>query len=438
MRAYAVLQRAMIVLLCVALLANMPASQPAHAAGSRSVVPAGDDSSDRLNPATDAGDAGGCKGSQGNLLLSDQRSLSRVDRCDIGTLEMQPIEFSTKEADRSFVPPGGPLTYTVVLSNPAATIMADVRLTDALPAALTYVSGSLTAPSGSYGHHSGVITWTGSISASQAVTVVFGTRVNQTALVGTIVTNSAIISGGGEVVTRTASVLVKPYEVFMPCVALGFCPPFFDDFHNPESGWYVGEDAYARSEYLDGEYRVLTKKAGYLYLYPAPACDRLNYTVEVDARWPGRPGASYGLVFGISGDFEQYYFFDVNTEYPWFRLYRRGPGGFTAIITPVASPAIHMGNASNHIKVTRNGSSITLELNGTTLGTWSEGTITGPTGVGVMSMPYSNVPVSDARFDNFSFVGLSSAGASGTQNVAEEAARPGVASRSRYTKELQP
>ena len=50
-------------------------------------------------------------------------------------------------------------------------------------------------------------------------------------------------------------------------------------------------------------------------------------------------------------------------------------------------------------------------MNGTTLGTWYDGAITGSTWVGLMSSPYGDVPVSDARFDNFSVTTLQATGA---------------------------
>ena len=170
-------------------------------------------------------------------------------------------------------------------------------------------------------------------------------------------------------------------------------------------------DSFVRSEYPNGEYRILTKRAGYFYLFRAPTCNRLKYTVEVDARWVGTPDASYDLVFGITSGFEQYYLFDINTDYRKFDLVRRDAGGFTQIVGPTYSAAINGGTASNHLKVTRNGDQITLEVNGTVLGTWSDGTIGGRTGAGLVTNPYSGNPTSDARFDNFSMASLPGSGA---------------------------
>ncbi len=191
-------------------------------------------------------------------------------------------------------------------------------------------------------------------------------------------------------------------QVFLPAAGRSFCADFFDDFSDPTSGWPVGEDGYVRSEYLNGEYRILTKQAGYLYLFKAPTCGRQDYVVEVDVRWVGSPGSSYGLVFGITANFDQYYLFDMNTDYRQFRLLRRDSGGFTAIVPPTGSMAINGGTANNHLRVTRNGGQMTLEVNGVVLGIWNDSAVVGATGAGIVSSPYSSNPSSDARFDNFS------------------------------------
>ncbi len=195
-------------------------------------------------------------------------------------------------------------------------------------------------------------------------------------------------------------------QAFLPASVRNFCPDFSDDFRNPASGWPVGEDDLVRVEYLDGEYRILSKNGEYIYIFRSPSCDRESYVVEVDARWVGTPGLSYGIVFGITPDFSQYYLFDVSADFGDFLLARRDPGGFTLVVPPTSSSAIQGGGASNHLKVTRSGGQITLEVNGTVLGAWYDGAIAGPTGAGIFSNPYLDLPISDARFDNFAIVSL--------------------------------
>jgi hypothetical protein len=200
--------------------------------------------------------------------------------------------------------------------------------------------------------------------------------------------------------------------VFLPCVTRNHCPDFFDDFGNPASGWDVVDDSFVSSEYRNGEYRILSKQAGYFYLFRAPTCNRQNYTVEVDARWAGTPGSGYGLIFGLSSDFSQYFLFDINTDYEKFRLLRRDTSGFTVVVPVTDAPAISGGTASNHLGVTRNGDQIILEVNGTVLGTWTDAAIGSLTGAGLASSPYGDSPVSDARFDNFSMASLPGSGSS--------------------------
>ncbi len=212
-------------------------------------------------------------------------------------------------------------------------------------------------------------------------------------------------------------------QVFLPLSARDFCVDFFDDFSDPTSGWDVVDDAFHRSEYLDGEFRILSKQSGYFYLFTAPTCSRQNYVVEVDARWSGTPGYSYGLIFGVLSDFSQFYLFDINTDSQQFRILRRDPGEFITLVPFTSSFAINGGTATNHLKVMRNGDQITLEVNGVVLGTWTDGTIMGSTFVGIISSPYYETPISDARFDNFS-VSVLPGGSAGAQELGAAATEP--------------
>jgi hypothetical protein len=96
----------------------------------------------------------------------------------------------------------------------------------------------------------------------------------------------------------------------------------------------------------------------------------------------------------------------VSTDYRNFALYRFDDG--YVIVPPTQSPAVNGGTASNHLKVTRNGYQITLEINGEVLGTWTDGKFTGLTGVGFLVNPYLGEPISDVRYDNFSVTSLPS------------------------------
>jgi len=325
------------------------------------------------------------------------------------------------------MPVGQPLTYTIVVSNTGPLLATGVTLNDVLSSGVVYgsASSSCAFSGGIISCNLGEL----AVAASRTLTIAV------TPIMDGIITNTvSVVADQPDPTplnnTATESTAVYLYYLYVPLVARDYCPDFFDDFSNPSSGWSVGEDEYVRVEYLSGEYRVLSKNGDYIYLFRAPACARQNYTVEMDARWVGGTGDSYGLLFGITGNFSQYYMFDMNTDYQMFRLYRRGPSGFTQVVPVTYASAIRSGTSSNHLKVTRNGSQITLAVNGTTLGTWYDGAITGQTWVGLMSSPYSDVPVSDARFDNFSVTTLQATGAAvetGSQDsVTAQANGPAV------------
>lgn len=244
-----------------------------------------------------------------------------------------------------------------------------------------------------------------------------------------IYTLTATYAGEGSFLPSSASEqhTVDLRRVHLPLLLqkLFLCSDFFDDFSDPNSGWYTGEDSEGRFEYLNGEYRVLVKPADFYWLLGAPACDQINYSVEVDARWAGNSGTSYGLVFGIQGDFEQFYSFEVNTDYQEYALYRYDSTGWTELVPWTGAAAvINPGAQTNHLKAIRNGNDITLEINGTILGTWSDGAITGDSGTGLIVSSYSDLANADAHFDNFRVTGLGSSLTEGTGSLEGDVQQP--------------
>ncbi|MBI2954328.1 MAG: tandem-95 repeat protein, partial [Chloroflexi bacterium] len=110
---------------------------------------------------------------------------------------------STKTASTATPVAGYPLTYTVVLSNTGAGDAIGARLTDTIPAELTYATGTLaaTSPTATYITESKQVRWTGNISAGQSVTVTYRATVNYPVVTGTLATNVAYIDDGNLVVT---------------------------------------------------------------------------------------------------------------------------------------------------------------------------------------------------------------------------------------------
>jgi hypothetical protein len=198
------------------------------------------------------------------------------------------------------------------------------------------------------------------------------------------------------------------------------CTDFYDDFSDPSSGWYTGENNEGKFEYLNGEYSVLVKPENYYWLLGAPTCDQLSYTVEVDARWAGNTGASYGLIFAIQGNYERFYSLEVNSDFQEFALYRYESENWSTINPWSYSPAIHPGAETNHIKVTYIDGKIIPEINGTSLGQWSLYLTEGASGSGLIVSSYSDLEEAEARFDNYAMTWLGST-VSASAAGAEEA-----------------
>ena len=211
------------------------------------------------SPAINAGNPAGCTDQLGNPLTADQRGKPRVGRCDVGAYELQPLGFSTKLADRQISHHGEAISYTITLDNPGAAEITGVQLSDALPAHLGYVNGSLSASKGQAAYQNGVISWNGTLSAEEQVQVVFTATVDNLAPLNQPITNTAEIQGGGEVFLRDAAVLVESYQIALPVILRPCLPLYSDNFSNPASGWFVGDDGDYRYEYLNGEYRILVR-----------------------------------------------------------------------------------------------------------------------------------------------------------------------------------
>jgi hypothetical protein len=225
------------------------------------------------------------------------------------------------------------------------------------------------------------------------------------------------------------------HQSFVPLISNQFCSDFFDDFSDPNSGWPVGEDDYVFAAYNSGEYQVRSKSSRYLYLFGSPDCERDDFVTRVDARWEGKPGLAYGLIFDISGDFENYYLFAVNTEYQFFWLEYRSPGGWEMLIDPLETNIIHKDQDQNQLKVIRDGDKIGLEINGRIVREIWDGRISGPGGTGVFTVPYDDRAFSDARFDNFVSQAL------GNDGLSLPTARPygfTLETRSSLSQELAP
>jgi len=209
---------------------------------------------------------------------------------------------------------------------------------------------------------------------------------------------SPVISGGGEIVTRTATVNVPLAKIFLPLVTRDYCSPFSDNFSNPASGWPIADDGQVRYEYLSGVYRMLVRPTDYLAgARPGVKCS--DYTVAVDVRNATGTDGTYGLIYGLSDDWQQFYTFEIAPDGSYY-LWRYDGNGNWTLLQSGYSPSINTGTGANRLKIERVGAQIKAYANDQLLTTLSDSTYTGVRHVGLFVTSYSQ-PNVDARFDNF-------------------------------------
>jgi uncharacterized repeat protein (TIGR01451 family) len=384
------------------------------------------------SPAINAGNPTGCTDNLGNPLPFDQRGMPRVARCDIGAYEAGLA--ATKQVNGAFSP-GGLVTYTITISNEEGiTNLTNVLVTDTSPTYHTYVPGSFSATNGIGGESSGVITWNGMVFTYTDTCITFGATISD-APKGIVITNTAVISSGGVEITRQASFDTFAY-IYLPIIFRNYCPPgpYADDFSDPGSGWPIDDTGDTLYEYLNGEYRILLRNANW-WAGARPGFKASNYIVAVDVRrTTGGITGSYGLIFGLSDDWSQFYSFEIapHSIPPAhnYIIFRYNSGNWTPLAAGFSDNISPIWDVTNRLKIERNGSLIRAYANGHLLTSVSDGSYTGSRHVGLIATS-SSMPNLDVRFDNFTvdpICGAASTALSGASaaGVGFEMGEPGI------------
>ncbi len=172
-----------------------------------------------LLPGSPALDAGLCLAEA----PADQRGVARPQgpACDVGAYEVgyPALSLSKTVLPQNAVPYHSAVTYTLALSNTGPGDAAGVLLTDTLPSGVTFARFAPPAPGLVYAN--GVITWTGAVTASEALTFTF--VVTHTGDYGDVVANTATFghaTGAGSA-AATFTVLGPPQVQLTPA-ALDF------------------------------------------------------------------------------------------------------------------------------------------------------------------------------------------------------------------------
>ncbi len=159
----------------------------------------------------------------------------------VGTIIASPsaadLESSKKEVNAAQTAPGSSLQYTILLDNSGDQPINTVVMTDVLPSAVNYVSGTLNAeydqafpePLTSLTYTNGIVSWQGSIGQQGAVTITFQAALTDTLIAGDQVTNTVAITGTGYLITRTAvTAIITTTNVFLPIIYKPVPAPFLN------------------------------------------------------------------------------------------------------------------------------------------------------------------------------------------------------------------
>lgn len=127
---------------------------------------------------------------------------------------------SEKQVDAAQALPGDVLQYAIEISNEGTETAAAVTMTDPLPSGLQLITESLQLSGGGTMTYSGnVITWTGAVNNGAAIQLHFDAQITDTIAAGTWITNTAFITGTGELIAPSAGTQVvseTDFLIFMP------------------------------------------------------------------------------------------------------------------------------------------------------------------------------------------------------------------------------
>ncbi|MGB2897344.1 MAG: choice-of-anchor Q domain-containing protein [Anaerolineales bacterium] len=186
--------------------------------------------------------------------------------------------------------------------------------------------------------------------------------------------------------------VMKDYSPAPPCP-----PDYAEDFSDPSSGWYIFEDPDVKYDYTGSEYQIWLKNpAGNDGRWVTPGAKATDFTVAVSARRTSGTEGPYGILFGISDDWSELY--EVSIDQNFYDIWKYDSGWFWLAGGP--SPDIATGTGWNRIKVTREGSTISVYINDQFQTTVYDGSFTGFRRIGLSAYSPSGSGL-EFRFDDF-------------------------------------
>ncbi len=189
----------------------------------------------------------------------------------------------------------------------------------------------------------------------------------------------------------------KPQESTAPAGAL-----YFDNFSNTSSGWSRVNNDDGVSDYGEGYFHILVKKAATLLISNPGKSFEGDVSIEVDAR---KIGGSDDNFFGVVCHYKDpnnYYLFMISSDgYAGITMLK---DGVYTLISPglkfLKMDGINKGKATNHIKVECIGEKLVIYANGKQVNLAYDKSLTGgDVGLAVRSGALQGG--TDIRFDNF-------------------------------------
>jgi hypothetical protein len=174
---------------------------------------------------------------------------------------------------------------------------------------------------------------------------------------------------------------------------------FKDDFSDPNSGWMQGEDKFGKTEYTNGGFRIFVNSD----VTGKISIPRLLFTdviIEVDATKAAGPDDNdYGVICRYQ-DENNFYFFEISSDgYYSIGKYKDDQLQLIGMDKMQTSDLIRQGEATNRIRASCIGSSLSLFVNGHLLVEVEDGDYSAGD-VGLIAGSFET-PGVDILFDNF-------------------------------------
>jgi hypothetical protein len=174
-----------------------------------------------------------------------------------------------------------------------------------------------------------------------------------------------------------------------------------DDFSDTGSGWDRSSTEEAVTDYTDGRYRILVNAESYSAWANPNQGSYSDTRVEVDAtKAGGDDDNEYGLICRHQ-DINNFYVGTISSDGYYGFLIRQGGGSLELVGMDAMQPtdAIVQSEATNHIRLDCVGTTLTLYVNGTMVGSVSDSSISsGDVGLYAGTFEFAGT---DILFDNF-------------------------------------